>query len=138
MIAYITVGVDDLTKAEAFYSAFLRPLGYDLEYYHGDLSYSLPPQPGQSVALPEFYVKKPFNGDPASSGNGTMVAFEAVSQAQVRELHSAALAAGGTDEGKPGFRASYGPNFYVCYLRDPQGNKVAIYSSNPDEPGRDD
>ena len=67
-----------------------------------------------------------------------MVAFEASNQAQVRALHAAALAAGGTDEGAPGFRAAYGPRFYVGYLRDPQGNKIALFSSNRDEPGRDD
>ena len=54
------------------------------------------------------------------------------------DLHAAALAAGGADEGQPGFRANYGPQFYVGYLRDPQGNKIALFSSNPDEPGRDD
>ncbi|MEC8196864.1 MAG: VOC family protein, partial [Pseudomonadota bacterium] len=46
------------------------------------------------------------------------------------------LAAGGTDEGSPGFRPDYGPHFYVSYLRDPDGNKIAIYSSDPNEPGR--
>ena len=80
----------------------------------------------------------PFDGRPATAGNGSMVAFEASNQAQVRALHAAALAAGGTDEGAPGFRAAYGPRFYVGYLRDPQGNKIALFSSNPDEPGRDD
>lgn len=138
MIAYVTVGVDDIAKAERFYSAFLPALGYEFERYHGDLSYSLPRAPGQSVALPDFYVKSPFDGGPASAGNGAMVAFEATSQNQVRTLHAAALAAGGADEGQPGFRASYGANFYVSYLRDPQGNKIALFSSNPDEPGRDD
>ena len=138
MIAYVTVGVDDIGRAERFYSAFLPALGYKLEYYHGDLSYALPQQYDQSVASPEFYVKSPFDGAPASAGNGTMVAFEARSQSQVRELHAAAVAAGGFDEGRPGFRASYGPRFYVGYLRAPQGNKIALFSSNPDEPGRDD
>ena len=66
-----------------------------------------------------------------------MIAFEASSQKQVRELHNAALAAGGVDEGQPGFRDSYGPHFYVAYLRDPQGDKIALFASNPDEPGRD-
>ncbi|NQZ73712.1 MAG: VOC family protein, partial [Dinoroseobacter sp.] len=60
------------------------------------------------------------------------------SQTQVRELHTAALSAGGSDEGAPGFRDAYGPHFYVGYLRDPQGNKIALFSSNPNEPGRDD
>ncbi|NOD63012.1 MULTISPECIES: VOC family protein [unclassified Ruegeria] len=137
MIAYITVGVDDIARAEQFYSAFLPTLGYELERYRGDLSYALPAEPGQSVALPEFYVKSPFDGQPASAGNGTMVAFEARNQKQVRDLHAAAIAAGGADEGQPGFRDAYGAHFYVGYLRDPQGNKIALFSSNPDEPGRD-
>ncbi|MEP2580859.1 MAG: VOC family protein, partial [Roseibium sp.] len=93
---------------------------------------------GQSSALPDFYVKPPFDGRPASAGNGAMTAFEARSQQQVRDLHAAALAAGGSDEGRPGFRDSYGPRFYVGYLRDPQGNKIALFSCNPDEPGRDE
>jgi len=138
MISYVTVGADDIERAERFYSAFLPALGYGLEEYHGDLSYVLPITPGQSPAGPDFYVKAPFNGRPASAGNGTMIAFEAHSQKQVRDLHATALAAGGFDEGRPGFRDAYGPHFYVCYLRDPQGNKIALYSSNPDEPGRDE
>ena len=138
MISYITVGVDDIPRAKRFYTAFLPALGYGLEEGSEGLSFALPTDPDQSVLLPEFYVKPTFDGRPASAGNGTMVAFEATSQQQVRELHAAALAAGGTDEGAPGFRAAYGPRFYVGYLRDPQGNKIALYSSNPNEPGRDD
>lgn len=138
MIAYISVGVDDMALAERFYTAFLPALGYELEYYHGELSFALPAQPGQKVVPPEFYVKYPFDGQPASVGNGTMVAFDAGTQAQVRQLHAAALAAGGTDEGQPGFREAYGPNFFVAYMRDPQGNKIALFASNAAEPGRDD
>lgn len=137
MIAYVTVGADDIARAERFYSAFLPALGYGLEKYHGDLSYIPPVQPGQSSVSPDFYVKSPFNGGPASAGNGAMVAFEARSQCQVRDLHLAALGAGDSDEGQPGFRASYGSHFYVGYLRDPHGNKIALFCDNPDEPGRD-
>lgn len=127
MIAYVTVGADDIALARRFYSAFLLPLGYALNEGPEGLSY----------ALPDFYVKPPFDGGSASAGNGAMTAFEARNQSQVRDLHAAALAAGGADEGQPDFRASYGPRFYVGYLRDPQGNKIALFSSNPDEPGRD-
>ncbi|MFW8633852.1 VOC family protein [Cribrihabitans pelagius] len=137
MIAYVTVGADDIARANRFYSAFLPALGYELEKGPEGLSYALPLQPGQSPAPPDFYVKPTFDGRPASAGNGSMVAFEARSQAQVRDLHAAALRAGGSDEGQPGFRASYGPTFYVGYLRDPQGNKIALFSSDPNEPGRD-
>lgn len=138
MIAYVTIGVDDMKAAERFYSAFLPALGYELEHYQGDLSFVLPVAPGAAPAGPDFYVKKPFNGAPATAGNGNMVAFEASTQQQVRDLHAAALAAGGSDEGQPGFRADYGPTFFVSYLRDPQGNKIALFSSNPNDPGRPD
>lgn len=137
MIAYVTVGADDIARARRFYAAFLPALGYGLEEGPEGLSYSLPARPGQTPALPDFYVKPTYDGRPASAGNGSMTAFEARSQSQVRTLHAAALAAGGSDEGQPGFRDSYGPHFYVGYLRDPQGNKIALFSSDPAEPGRD-
>ena len=66
-----------------------------------------------------------------------MPAFETRSQEHVRDLHSAALAAGGFDEGQPDFRNAYGPHFYVGYLRDPHGKKIASFSSDSNEPGRD-
>ena len=137
MIAYVTVGADDIAGAKRFYSAVLPALGYGLEEGPEGLSYALPVAPGQSAVLPDFYVKPTFDGCPASAGNGSMTAFQARSQSQVRALHAAGLAAGGADAGQPGFRASYGPHFYVGYLRDPQGNKIALFSSDPNEPGRD-
>ncbi len=137
MIAYVTVGVDDIARAKRFYYAFLPALDYELEERPDGLSCTPPEQPGQFTAMPDFYVKSPFDGRPASAGNGAMVAFKARSQKQVRDLHAAALAAGGSDEGQPGFRDSYGPRFYVGYLRDPQGNKIALFSNDPNEPGRD-
>lgn len=136
MIAYVTVGVDDIAAAKRFYQAILPVLGYGLIEDHRGLSYALPVPDGQHAVFPDFYVKPTFDGRPASAGNGNMVAFEACSQAKVRALHAAGLKAGGTDEGRPGFRAAYGPNFFVSYLRDPQGNKIAIFSSNPAEAGR--
>ena len=138
MIAYVTVGADDIAQARRFYCAILPALGYGLREGPEGLSFALPVAEGQRPSLPDFYVKPPHDGCPASAGNGAMVAFEATSQQQVRNLHAAALQAGGKDEGRPGFRASYGPHFYVGYLRDPQGNKIALFSSNPAEPGRDD
>ena len=137
MINYVTVGADDIQRAKRFYSAFLPALGYELEEGPEGLSYALPETPGQPPVLPALYVKPPFDGRPASTGNGAMIAFQARSQQEVRNLHSAALAACGQDEGQPGFRDAYGTHFYVGYLRDPQGNKIALFSNNPDEPGRD-
>ena len=138
MVAYLSVGASDMTRAKRFYTAFLPALGYALEESEEGLSFALIRTSPDCPAPPEFYVKPPFDGQPTSAGNGSMVTFEASNQAQVRALYAAALAAGGTDDGAPGFRAAYGPRFYVGYLRDPQGNKIALFSSNPDEPGRVD
>ena len=138
MIGYVTVGADDLARAKTFYSAFLPALGYNLKEGSEGLSYARPSEPGHPSILPDFYVKPTFDGRPASAGNGSMIAFAVCSQGQVHALHAAALAAGGSDEGQPGFRAAYGPHFYVAYLRDPQGNKIALFSDDPNEPGRDD
>ncbi|GAA6193062.1 VOC family protein [Phaeobacter gallaeciensis] len=137
MIAYVTVGADDIPRAKLFYSAFLPALNYTLSEGPEGLSYALPVPAGQTPTLPDFYVKPTFDGCPASAGNGAMVAFEATDQGQVRTLHAAALTAGGSDEGQPGFRPAYGATFYVSYLRDPQGNKIALFSSNPTDPSRD-
>lgn len=137
MISYVTVGSDDIARAKRFYSAFLPALGYALEEGPEGLSYMLPLRPGQAPVSPDFYVKPPFDERPASAGNGAMTAFQARTQHEVRTLHAAALAAGGGDEGQPGFRDAYGADFFVGYLRDPQGNKIALFSNNPDEPGRD-
>ena len=137
MIAYVTVGADDIARAKRFYAAFLPALGYALKEGAEGLSFALPVKSDQTALLPDFYVKPTFDGRPASAGNGSMMAFEACCQSQVRDLHAAALKAGGFDESQPGFRTAYGPNFFVGYLRDPQGNKIALFSSDPNEPGRD-
>lgn len=138
MISEVSVGADDMARAKRFYSAFLPALGYALTEGPEGLNYALPVVQGQRPVSPEFFVNRPYDRRPASAGNGCMVAFEARSQREVRDLHAAALAAGGSNEGAPGFRADYGPHFYVGYLRDPQGNKIALFSSDPTEPGRDD
>jgi catechol 2,3-dioxygenase-like lactoylglutathione lyase family enzyme len=138
MIGYVTVGADDIALAESFYSAFLPALGYGLEVSSEGLSYSIPVTTGQGHEPPDFYVKPPFDGQTASAGNGAMVAFQIPTQAMVRELHAAALASGGRNEGAPGFRAAYSAHFYVGYLRDPQGNKIALYCNSRNEPGRPD
>ncbi len=134
MIAYVTVGANDMDAAKRFYTAILPALEYGLTEGPEGLGFALPVAEGQDVILPDFHVKPTFDGRPASAGNGTMVAFEAQSQAQVIALHAEALAAGGTNEGLPGFRESCGPHFFVGYLRDPQGNKIALFSNDPKAP----
>ncbi len=136
MIGYVTFGADDIALAERFYSSFLPSLGYVLTVSAEGLSCALPSTEDDEGGPVDLYIKPPFDGQAASAGNGTMVAFSVPTQALVHEMHAAALAAGGQNEGSPGFRDRYGPQFYVGYLRDPQGNKIALYCSNRNEPGR--
>ncbi len=119
-ILYIILGTDDLDRANRFYDAVMPILGMQ----------RLPDAPNgwAGWGLTEgtsLWLCPPFDGAPASHGNGTMVSFRAASAAQVRAFHRAALARGGTDEGPPGTRAAYGPSFYVAYVRDPDGHKLA-------------
>ncbi|GIT90295.1 lactoylglutathione lyase [Jannaschia pagri] len=137
MIGYVTLGADDIAAAKRFYGAILTPLGYGLHEGPEGLSYALEEGTTDGVAFPEFYVKPTYDGLPASPGNGAMVAFDVGRQDLVRDLHRAGLSAGGTNEGAPGFRAAYSAHFYVGYLRDPQGNKIALYAEDRSVPGRD-
>lgn len=127
MLGYVTIGANDLAASERFYTAVLEPLDYGKTVDEGGIAFT---QPDGSGAV---YVVKPYDGREASVGNGTMVAFRAKTHALVRAIHAAGIGAGGADEGAPGFRAQYSPHFYVAYLRDPTGNKLAIYCADPAE-----
>lgn len=90
---------------------------------------------GALVGLPvqRFGIHNLFNAVVRGVGPAQAAAFAT----PVKDRHAAALLAGGSDDGAPGFRDAYGTDFYVGYLRDPQGNKIAIFSSHPDDPGRE-
>jgi len=116
---YLTIGISDLARAAAFYDAALGALGLvRLRTEADEVGYGAP---GGRCAL---WATRPHDGKPATVGNGSMPALVAVDEAAVRAFHAAGLAAGGTDEGAPGYRP-YGPSFYACYLRDPDGNKIS-------------
>jgi len=73
---------------------------------------------------PTIFICLPLDGQPASWGNGTHIAFNAEDREQVHAFHEHALAHGGTCEGPPGPRPHYGPDYYAAYVRDPDGNKL--------------
>ena len=119
MLYYVTLGTNDLTRARAFYKPTLATLGIAaLREGKSETGYGIPGDPD-----PTLYVTIPYDNQPATRGNGTMVALTAATRAAVEAFHSAALANGGTDEGAPGLR--YSANFYSCYVRDPDGNKLS-------------
>lgn len=133
MFSHITVGAEDLDRAGRFYDAVLTPLGLSRRPVLADGGPRSLCWHREGAGLPRFYVYRPFNGHPASAGNGSMVAFRAASPEAVVESHAAGLAAGGFDEGPPGPREHYAPGYFGAYLRDPDGNKVHI-AYRPDVP----
>lgn len=130
MFSYVSLGTRDLARAMRFYDAVLAPLGHARieDYDPEDRSAAW----GLDDPGPHLWVTQPFDGQPASVGNGTMVSFLAGSRAAVDAFHAAALAHGGTDEGTPGLRLQYGPHFYAGYVRDPDGNKLNAVCYRPD------
>jgi hypothetical protein len=127
MLGYIIFGANDIPRSERFYTAVLVPLGYEKTEHKEAVSYTLPDIPDRFNGPGAVYVTKPYDGRQATVGNGSMAAFRVPTHAQVCALHSAGIEAGGTDEGAPGFRAQYSKNFFVAYLRDPLGNKLALF-----------
>ncbi|MFC6633195.1 VOC family protein [Microbulbifer taiwanensis] len=126
MYSHVTLGCSDLEQAATFYDAVLDELGFERRPVtpDGGPASACWVLPGKS--LPRFYVYIPFDGKPASVGNGSMVAFAASSPAAVDAAYNAALAAGAKDEGEPGERRHYGTGYYGAYFRDPDGNKVHV------------
>ena len=119
MIGYVTLGTNDRPKAVAFYDAICGELGVG-RMMDND-TFTAWGEPGGDAGIS---VTAPFDGKPASVGNGVMVAFEAKDEAQVKRLYEIALANGGSDEGAPGPR---GEGFYAAYFRDPDGNKLNAF-----------
>lgn len=129
MLTYVYFGTNDLERAIRFYAATLAPLGMqrcitgDPEWDRTSAGWGTYENDGARELA--FWIGKPFDQQPATIGNGSMVAFRAGSWKQVEDFHAAALAHGGTSEGAPGLRPQYNPDFYAAYVRDPDGNKLA-------------
>ncbi len=119
MIGYVTLGSNDMQRAAAFYDALLGELGatrmMDTERF---IAWSGP------AGMPALSIAVPFDEQPATVGNGVMVALAASSKEQVDALHAKALELGAQDEGAPGPR---GDGFYAGYFRDLDGNKLNAF-----------
>src|SRR6202046_3155852 len=119
MIGYVTLGTNDMPRAAAFYDALLEGIGarrlMETERY---IFW------GVSMQLPSLSLVKPFDGQPATIGNGDMVALVVDGRDKVDRLHAKALLLGGTDEGAPGDR---GGGFYAGYFRDLEGHKFNVF-----------
>ncbi|MGY5780564.1 VOC family protein [Rhizobium sp. LEGMi135b] len=126
MLHHISFGVSDIEKAAAFYDAAFAPLGYVRVW--DDLS---PGDPDQAIGYgvpgggDKFAIK--LRGKEARApGPGFHLAFAAPSRDAVVHFHAAALAHGGTDNGPPGLRPHYGPNYFAAFVIDPDGHRIEV------------
>ena len=126
MFSHVTIGSNDLARSVVFYDALLAPLGIKRRKSAEDVGSATQCWVQAGGSIPGFYVGAPFDGRAATGGNGSMAAFVAADPAAVDAAYLAGIAAGGTDEGRPGPRPQYGRGYYGAYLRDPDGNKVHI------------
>lgn len=117
IVSHVSIGTNNFDEAVAFYERVLETIGARRIMEH-------PGAVAFGKQFPEFWVQTPIDGKPAAVGNGTHVGFMATSQAQVDAFYEAAIAAGATDDGKPGPRKEYGAPYYGCFVRDPDGHKV--------------
>lgn len=123
MIGYVTVSVSDMTRAQGFYDALTPELG--AKRLMGDEKYTFY---GTGMTAPMLTLATPYDGKAQSVGNGTMVALAAGSRAQVDRVYAKARELGAADEGAPGPRGPEAMGFYGAYFRDPDGNKLAVFS----------
>ena len=119
MLGYVTLGTNDMARAARFYDALLAEFGAK-RAMEMDSFIAWSSGPGSAMVS----VIKPYDGKPATVGNGVMVALQAGSKAQVDAVHRKALSLGGKDEGAPGPR---GDGFYAAYFRDLDGNKLNAF-----------
>lgn len=119
MIGYVTLGTNDITRAQEFYDSLLAELGASrLMESDTFVAWSVSP------TAPALSVIVPFDGHVATSGNGTMVALVVDSSEKVDAIHKKAMELGATNEGDPGLRM---PGFYAGYFRDLDGNKLNAF-----------
>ena len=119
MIGYVTLGTNRFDEAAEFYDALFDVIGVG-RVLEGDTFIAW----GPGMTSPAISITRPYDGRPATVGNGVMVAIAVDSQEKVKALHARALELGGSDEGAPGLR---GEQFYAGYFRDLDGNKLNAF-----------
>jgi catechol 2,3-dioxygenase-like lactoylglutathione lyase family enzyme len=123
VIDHLGVRVADYETSKAFYLRALAPLGYGLVREETEVG----PHAGFGEAgMPDFWISQASATTPP-----VHVAFRAADRATVRAFHAAALAAGATDNGPPGVRPEYHPNYYGAFVLDPDGHNVEAVCHDP-------
>ena len=129
MIGYATIGTNDIDRARAFYDDLLGEIGARRVMEFPENGFTMY---GTGARAPGLAVTRPYNGEPATAGNGNMAAIVVDSRDKVDRLHARALELGGSDEGPPGVRGPEGDRaFYGGYFRDLDGNKLCAFCIGP-------
>jgi len=123
MIGYVVLGTNDLGRATSFYDELLAEMGVARMMELGERGYAW----AAAMDKPMLCIMKPYDGQPATVGNGVMVGIAADSRDQVDRMYKKAIELGGADEGPPGLRAEGGDGFYAAYFRDLDGNKLDVF-----------
>ncbi|KAF0815448.1 hypothetical protein IGB42_00529 [Andreprevotia sp. IGB-42] len=127
MIDHTGVAVSDFARSKAFYTQALAPLGYALlAEFPAAVTGSVDVAGFGEPPKPDFWIHRGTPNNPPIH-----VAIRAGSRAQVDAFHQAALAAGGRDNGKPGIRAHYHPDYYGAYVLDPDGHNIEAVCHDP-------
>jgi catechol 2,3-dioxygenase-like lactoylglutathione lyase family enzyme len=121
LISHVILGTNDVPRATEFYDQVLAVLGQKRRW-HGEAGAGYGDANDQGIDT--FWINRPLDGRAATVGNGTNVCFVAPSREAVDRFHEVALSLGADDEGGPGLRTGVHPDFYACYLRDLDGNKI--------------
>jgi catechol 2,3-dioxygenase-like lactoylglutathione lyase family enzyme len=124
---HVSIGVTNVARAKALYDAALAPLGMQ-PVMPVDIAGRLVGVGYGEANHPSFWIQLPINQQPASMGNGVHIAFRAPSRAAVDAFYLAALEHGGVEDGAPGLRTEYHPDYYAAFVRDPDGNKLEAVS----------
>jgi catechol 2,3-dioxygenase-like lactoylglutathione lyase family enzyme len=129
MLSHVHVGITDFKRSFAFYKALMDELGFTLKFSEPENLWAGWMSPGADRPL--FLIGRPYNGESASPGNGQMIALLAPSRDAVDRCYARAMASGARNEGEPGLRPHYHPNYYGAYFRDPDGNKLCVCCHGP-------
>lgn len=129
MLSHVFIGITDFDRALAFYQPIMDALQLRMKFCDPGKPWAA--WMSKDAPRPLFVIGTAFDEQPATPGNGQMIALLAPNREIVNRCHALAMAQGGSCEGPPGLRAHYHPDYFGAYMRDPDGNKLCVCCHEP-------
>ena len=129
MLSHVFIGITDFDRALAFYQPIMDSLQLRMKFCDPGKPWAA--WMSKDAPRPLFVIGTAFDEQPATPGNGQMIALLAPNREIVNRCHALAMAQGGSCEGPPGLRAHYHPDYFGAYMRDPDGNKLCVCCHEP-------